>query len=248
MDNQSRKQSKGNRTPKEKKSFIIHKDSLDILDELNDTQTANLFRAIRQFQTGKEVELDAITKIAFMPFKNQFIRDNIAYKELCEKNKEIAENRKNNSPTVTERNEALPLSPTVTYKDSDKDKDKDKDNDKDSESDNTHSHFLNFNYYQTKYDILPTPLKESIQNKDWENWQNLNTLIDNKHKNIRKISKQLTYTEYLQLKQDYITSNSIKKDRFAKLLSDFNNNKGIENKYEAVFPALCKWIEIEKRK
>lgn len=61
-------------------------------------------------------------------------------------------------------------------------------------------------------------------------------------------SKQLTYTEYLQLKQDYITSNSIKKDRFAKLLSDFNNNKGIENKYEAVFPALCKWIEIEKRK
>ena len=169
-----------------------------------------------------------------MPFKNQFIRDNIAYKELCEKNKEIAENRKNNSPTVTERNEALPLSPTVTYKD--------------SESDNTHSHFLNFNYHQTKYDILPTPLKESIQNKDWENWQNLNTLIDNKHKNIRKISKQLTYTEYLQLKQDYITSNSIKKDRFAKLLSDFNNNKGIENKYEAVFPALCKWIEIEKRK
>ena len=67
-----------------KKSFILHIDSLDILDDLTIEQSGKLFKAIRDYHKGIEPELDAITKIAFSPFKNQFIRDNKQYIDKCE--------------------------------------------------------------------------------------------------------------------------------------------------------------------
>jgi uncharacterized phage protein (TIGR02220 family) len=66
---------------KRKKSFVLHIDSLDILDDLEDEQVANLFRAIKAFQNDEEPKLDAMTKLVFLPFKNQFIRDNDKYEE-----------------------------------------------------------------------------------------------------------------------------------------------------------------------
>ncbi len=59
-----------------KKSFIIFKDSLSVLEDLNDKQRGQLFYAIYQYQIGNEIELSPLIKIAFSPFKNQFIRDN----------------------------------------------------------------------------------------------------------------------------------------------------------------------------
>lgn len=67
-----------------KKSFILHIDSLEILDDLTIEQSGKLFKAIRDYHKGVEPELDAITKIAFSPFKNQFIRDNKQYIDKCE--------------------------------------------------------------------------------------------------------------------------------------------------------------------
>lgn len=60
----------------DKKSFIIHKDSLSILDEMDDIQAGKLFKAIKAFQMSEDIELDPLTKMAFIPFRNQFIRDN----------------------------------------------------------------------------------------------------------------------------------------------------------------------------
>lgn len=68
-----------------RKSFIIHKDSLAVLDDLTDEQAGKLFRAIKSFHEGEEVNLDSLLKIAFSPFKNQFIRDNEKYQSTCEK-------------------------------------------------------------------------------------------------------------------------------------------------------------------
>lgn len=68
-----------------RKSFIIHKDSLAVLDDLTDEQAGKLFRAIKSFHEGEEVNLDSLLKIAFSPFKNQFIRDNEKYQATCEK-------------------------------------------------------------------------------------------------------------------------------------------------------------------
>ena len=67
-----------------RKSFILHIDSLDVLDDLTDKQAGALFKAIKAHHKGAEVALDAITKIAFSPLKNQFIRDDEKYRITCE--------------------------------------------------------------------------------------------------------------------------------------------------------------------
>lgn len=68
-----------------KKSFLLHTDSLDVLEELTDEQAGKLFKVIRAYQTDREIEVDSLTKITFSPFKNQFIRDNNKYEEVCKR-------------------------------------------------------------------------------------------------------------------------------------------------------------------
>lgn len=70
-----------------KSLFIIHLDSLNVLDDLTDVQISNLFRAIRAYHLGCKIELDSITKVAFSPFKNQFDRDAVKYESICNRNK-----------------------------------------------------------------------------------------------------------------------------------------------------------------
>jgi hypothetical protein len=73
--------------PTQRKSFIIHKDSLSVLDELSDEQAGLLFKAMKDYQNDEEIELDSLTKIIFSPFKAQFDRDNEKYKKIVERNK-----------------------------------------------------------------------------------------------------------------------------------------------------------------
>ena len=62
------------------KSFLLHKDSLLILDKLTDAQAGKLFKAIKTFQlSGQIVQLDFALEIAFSPFLNQFSRDKESY-------------------------------------------------------------------------------------------------------------------------------------------------------------------------
>ena len=67
------------------KSFIIHKDSLGILDQLTLEQCGKLFLACRDFNLGKELNLDETLALVFFPFKAQFIRDNEKYMKTCER-------------------------------------------------------------------------------------------------------------------------------------------------------------------
>jgi hypothetical protein len=72
-----------------RKSFIIHKDSIEILDKLSDEQAGKLFKAIQFYQiTGKSPSLDFTLDLVFTPFLNQFIRDDEDYKKTCEARKE----------------------------------------------------------------------------------------------------------------------------------------------------------------
>lgn len=68
-----------------RKSFIIHIDSLEILDDLSNEQAGLLFKAIKSHQLDSEMELDPLTRIAFSPFKNQFIRDDEKYLLTCKR-------------------------------------------------------------------------------------------------------------------------------------------------------------------
>jgi len=68
-----------------RKSFVLHKDSLEILPDLTDDQAGKLFKAIYAYQIDDELKLDQIIKMVFLPFKNQFIRDDEKYTETCER-------------------------------------------------------------------------------------------------------------------------------------------------------------------
>lgn len=60
---------------KDKQSFILHLDMLDVLDVLSDEQIAELFKAIRAYHLGQEVELSPMVKVAFSSFKSAFERN-----------------------------------------------------------------------------------------------------------------------------------------------------------------------------
>jgi len=70
-----------------RKSFIIHNDSLGVLDELTDEQAGKLFKAIAAYQRETDLSLDMLTKIAFAPFRAQFERDSVKYDAVCDRNK-----------------------------------------------------------------------------------------------------------------------------------------------------------------
>jgi hypothetical protein len=71
---------------KSKKGFILHKDSLSILNKMSDEQAGILFKAIYQYQTtGKAPDLEFGLEMAITPFINQFTRDDNAWEE--ERNK-----------------------------------------------------------------------------------------------------------------------------------------------------------------
>ena len=68
-----------------RRSFLLHIDSLDVLDELSDEQAGMLLKAMRGYHNDEEMQLDALTKIVFSPFKNQFSRDSLKYQTTCER-------------------------------------------------------------------------------------------------------------------------------------------------------------------
>jgi len=71
-----------------RKSFIIHKDSLVILNEMSNEQAGIFIKAIKFYQEkGHLPDLDFGLKMAITPFINQFQRDEENYKNTCEARK-----------------------------------------------------------------------------------------------------------------------------------------------------------------
>ena len=114
---------------KKRKSFILHYDSLNVLDDLSNEQAGLLFKAIKAYHVDDKVELDALTNIAMSPFRNQFERDADKYEKLCEKNRLIAESRYNTKSTTGKSgNQTLPRTTKSTDNDSKSDSDSKSDN------------------------------------------------------------------------------------------------------------------------
>ena len=121
---------------KERKSFIIHFDSLNVLDDLTNEQSGLLFKAIKAYHFNEDVKLDALTNVAMSPFKNQFTRDAEKYEKLCEKNRLIAESRYNTKSTTGKSgHQSLPKVTKSTDNDSKSDSVNDSDSGNDSDSD-----------------------------------------------------------------------------------------------------------------
>jgi len=124
-----------------KKSFILHLDSLDVIDELNDQQIAELFKAIIDFQKTGKTNLKGLMKVVFIPFKNQFLRDQNKYESKCETNK--INGSKGGRPKKTKDNPDKPKitqrlnnKPKKAYNDSDSDNDSKNDSVSDNKNDN----------------------------------------------------------------------------------------------------------------
>lgn len=119
-----------------RKSFIIHMDSLVVLDSLTDEQAGQLFKKIYDYNKPKEPNETQITQsvnqiidLVFIPFKAQFDRDSAKYEAVCERNKKngMMGGRR------TQRTQSPPVAPD-SKSDSDSKKDSDKDSDKDNDS------------------------------------------------------------------------------------------------------------------
>lgn len=157
-----------------RKSFLIHIDSLDVLDELNDTQIAELFKAIRDYNLGKEPKLSGLMKAIFLPFKNQFIRDNEKYMKIVERNKRNG--KKGGRPELTnnQQNKANPEKPKKPSglsgnPEKPKKPDSDSDNDNDSENDNKYnSEIKNFTGELSKF--FPANIVSKLTKAQKNNW------------------------------------------------------------------------------
>jgi len=113
-----------------KKSFLLHLDSLDVLDHLTDEQCGQLLKAFKSFHSGEELNLDSMLSIAFTPFKNQFKRDLDTYENVCNRNK--INGMKGGRP----KNPENPVGSLETQRNPEKPKKPDSDNKKDNDSDN----------------------------------------------------------------------------------------------------------------
>lgn len=70
------------------KSFIIHYDSLDVLDAMSDEQAWKLFRKMKSFHNWNDYKSDdPLVDAVFIQFKNQFDRDLEKYESICERNR-----------------------------------------------------------------------------------------------------------------------------------------------------------------
>ena len=84
-----------------KKSFIVHIDSLSILSEMNDEQAGRLLKAIAAYQRKEDYEMDMVTKMAFIPFKNQFLRDEQKYDSIVLRNRNNGSKSEGRPPIKT---------------------------------------------------------------------------------------------------------------------------------------------------
>jgi len=73
---------------KQRTSFLLHFDSLEILNELSDEEAGQLFKAIKAHHEGEEITLSPLVRVAFSSFKNQFVRDEKKYQETCKRRAE----------------------------------------------------------------------------------------------------------------------------------------------------------------
>ena len=144
-----------------KTGFILHLDSLSVLDELTNEQAGILFKAIRDYNSGKEPELGFAMRMAFIPFKNQFERDNKKYNKVVERNRNNgAKGGRPKKPKETEETQSVILKP--------KKADNNNDNNNDNKNNNIYipeySEFLAYAVSQ-----VPNVIQQEVKLK-YDSW------------------------------------------------------------------------------
>ena len=108
-----------------KKSFILYLDNLNVLDELSDEEAGQLFKAIKQYQTDKTINLTGLMKALFIQFQTNFDKNDEEYNSIVERNRE---NGKKGGRPKTQNNPKNPSGFLENPKNLDNDNDNENDN------------------------------------------------------------------------------------------------------------------------
>ena len=137
-----------------KNSFLLHIDSLVILDKMTDEQAGKFIKILYEYKkTGIMPECDFAMDMAITPFINQFNRDDETYNKVVERNRGnglIGGRPKN--PDKPKKPSGLIENPSKPKK-ADNDNDNDNDNDSDTDNEKEKNTFEVFwNLYDNKTD------------------------------------------------------------------------------------------------
>lgn len=138
---------------KEKISLMLYYDYLEQFECLTDEQLRQLIYAMIEFDKNeKEIQLDKVTKMAFIPIKKRLKLDKKKWVETCEINSENAKKRWNkNNATVCD---GMPMD--AKYADIEREIEKEIDIEKEIEGENN------------IYSSIPTPTLDEILNYSFE--------------------------------------------------------------------------------
>jgi len=146
-----------------KKSFILHYDSLSVIDKMTDDQTGKLLRMMKSYHNGRYyICNDFAVELVFEQFKNQFDRDLIKYNNICERNS-------NNGKKWWRPQEPKEPSGLITNPKEPKKADSDSDNKNDSDNDSDNVNKNDIIKEETTTEVVPWKKKSIINqhNKQW---------------------------------------------------------------------------------
>ena len=207
----------------QKKSFILHLDSLDVFDDLNNQEAGELIKTIIKYQRLKHdgmsfdlSEIDnTLIRVAFKPFKAQFDRDYEKYLSIVERNKLNGKSGGRPKKTETQNNpvEKYGFFKNPKKPDNDNDNIKDNDNKKenniiliDNSTDNKQNNIIekkeikNISKYNftSNNDIFLISKKEEEKEKDWR--KDFNVYLSELHEEVDKI---LCDAEWMEKQKEF---------------------------------------------
>jgi len=199
------------------KSFILHKDSLSILDKMEDKQAGQLFKVIYHYQINNKLpeDIDPVLDLLVTTFINQFKRDQEKYEEKCRKNKENAKKRWDATAC-----DGIQTDAKHAYSDSDSDSKKD-------------SKLIDkqFEEFYNKYGKKKSPsdvknkLKTALKKDSFENIMlGLDSYIKNRSKDSQFWKYPATWLNQECWKDEYNQSESNREQHTADLINKMMND------------------------
>lgn len=220
---------------KKRKSFVLHIDVLQVLDDLDNEQAGLLFKAIYANRIGEDITMDAITKIALSPFKAQFARDDEKYQNIVQRNKNNGSKggrpQTKGNPDKPSGLSGNPSKPKKADSDSDSDSVKDSDSDKEDKKPITSAKLPKFSQDDLDcakwiYELL-LKLNPSHKKPNFESWANeVRKIVNIDNRTYQEISDLMLWVNQDVFWQSNILSPKKLREKWDQLILAKNRNSG----------------------